>query len=328
MYTELGRVTLKSGQRATVARVTAPDSEWGERIIPFLGHKETITRWQVRETVVGDIGDLESYYYLAHLGDEVISTIATWEYLGAGILGHVFTAPQHRQKGACKAIMRLQMEDFRQRGAKALFLGTGFDTVPYYIYQSFGFESVLPGSGFMHYYVQSEAEFEAGHYARGAGTIRDVGWHDWAGLTTLCGASRGPHLRLFSASIIGRRNFEGGFIRFYHGLRNEEGRRAKVLEAKGTKAVVGVISLSPDERFGKAVDLLDLFVHPDFTGDSAKLLAAIELPKNRKVQAYVGADDPARRTALEAAGFKVEAVLKNQISGPSGPLEIAVLSNL
>ncbi len=29
--------------------------------------------------------------------------------------------------------MGLQMEDFRNRGGKALFLGTGYDTVLYYI---------------------------------------------------------------------------------------------------------------------------------------------------------------------------------------------------
>ena len=51
--------------------------------------------------------------------------------------------------------MARQMEDFRNREGSALFLGTGYDTVPYYIYEEFGFESVEPGSGFMIYYAES-----------------------------------------------------------------------------------------------------------------------------------------------------------------------------
>ncbi len=84
MYTKLGTATLKSGELATIACVQAPDTDWGERIVPFPGHKERVTRWQIRETVMGDIGRLESFYYIAHLGGEVISTIATGSTSGRG----------------------------------------------------------------------------------------------------------------------------------------------------------------------------------------------------------------------------------------------------
>ena len=326
MYTQLGTADLKSGEKATIARVMAPDVEWGEKIVPFLGHKERITRWQIEETVMGNIGRLESYYYIAQLGDEVIGTIATWEYVGAGILGHVFTDPKHRQKGAAKAIMAEQMEDFRRRSGKALFLGTGYDSVAYYIYYSFGFRSVYPESGFMDYYSESEEAFESTYFAAGPASVREPGWHDWAGLTTLMAASRGPTLRMFSTGMIRRRNFEGAFIKFYNNVLFKAGTQARVLEADSTKSVVGVAYLTQDERFGGPVDLLDVYAHPNFETHLGDLLDAIELPEERKVQAYVQANDRLKRKALEASGFEVEAVFENQINGDRGPLDVAVLA--
>ncbi|HAA73566.1 TPA: hypothetical protein DCE37_00380 [Candidatus Latescibacteria bacterium] len=43
-----------------------------------------------------------------------------------GLFGHVFTKPEERRKGAANALM----EDFRQRGGKALYLGTGYVRFP------------------------------------------------------------------------------------------------------------------------------------------------------------------------------------------------------
>ena len=133
MYSELGESTLKSGEIAKIARVRTPDSEWGPRLIPFLAHKGGVWNWQNERTLLGEIGRLESYYYVARVGDEIYSTICTWEHRGAGILGHVFTEPKHRRKGACKAIMDVQLRDFGERGGEALYLSTGFDSVAWHI---------------------------------------------------------------------------------------------------------------------------------------------------------------------------------------------------
>ena len=35
------------------------------------------------------------------------------------------------------------MADFRERTGRALYLGTGYNSHPFYIYHSFGFESVF-----------------------------------------------------------------------------------------------------------------------------------------------------------------------------------------
>ncbi|MCY3800126.1 MAG: GNAT family N-acetyltransferase [Chloroflexi bacterium] len=326
MYTELGTATLKSGEIATIARVQGPDAYWGELIEPFLGHKDRATRWQIRETIIEDPGLLESYYYIAHLDDEVISNVATWEYRGSGILGHVYTAPEHRRKGAAKAVMELQMQDFQERDGNALFLGTGYDTVPYHIYKGFGFDSVTLGSGFMHYYASSESVFEQDYFAPGATTVRDIDWHDWVGLMALFACSRGSWLRMFASGNIGRGSFEGEFIAFYREIKEFRISLGRVLQVSGSKSVVGVVRLSPDPRFDDAVHTLDVHVHPVFEGDMAKLIDSVDLPASTKVQAYVGSDDPTKLEALKDAGFAVEAVFRNQLHKGTESIDVTVLA--
>ena len=326
MYTELGTTTLKSGEVAVIARVQGPDLYWGERIAPFLGHKDRATRWQIRETVIDDPGLLESYYYIAHLDGEVISNIATWEYGGSGILGHVYTAPAHRQKGAAKTVMALQMKDFQDRGGNALFLGTGYDSVAYHIYKGFGFESVTLGSGFMHYYARSESAFDQEYFAPGPTEVRDIGWHDWVGLVALFACSRGSWLRMFASGNIGRRSFEGEFIAFYREIKQFRISQGRVLEVSGGKSVAGVVRLSPDPRFDDAVHTLDVHVHPAFEAELGKLIDSMDWPKSTKVQAYVGSDNSKKLEALGYAGFAVEAVFENQLHKGTESIDVTVLA--
>ena len=76
-----------------------------------------------------------------------------------------------------------------------------------------------PGSGFMHYYPESEEAFDREYFVPGPTTVREMGWHDWAGLVTLFGCSKGPWLRMIASGSLGRRNFEGAFIDFYHDVK-------------------------------------------------------------------------------------------------------------
>ena len=55
--------------------------------------------------------------------------------------------------------MRHLMEDFRRRKGRALFLGTGYDSAPFHIYQAEGFRGLEPESGLMDYYVGSGETF-------------------------------------------------------------------------------------------------------------------------------------------------------------------------
>ena len=324
MYTELAAVTLKSGERAVIARVQTPDADWAPQIKPLLGHKVPPWRWQIMQTLEGEIAPLESYYYLALLGGEPIANVSTYEYAGVGIFGHVFTQEDHRRKGACRAIMEHQMEDFRRRGGKALFLGTGYDSAAWHIYSSFGFRSVYEKSGFMDYYAESGEAYEAAFFAPGTATVRPVDWRDWPGLTALTSQRAGSRLRLMGAGVHNRCSVEGSYLPMYKAILELDDQKAVTAESAATGAVVGVAAARPDPRFN-AVRLLDLFVHPNFAGQSAALLEALgETPG--KTQAYAESTDEAKIGALERAGFRVEATLEKQMRLDNGLVDVVVLS--
>jgi len=64
--------------------------------------------------------------------------------------------------------------------------------------------------------------------------------------------------------------------------------------------------------------LLDVFIHLDLHESPGELLATLELPPGRKVQAYADSQSPEKIQLLEAAGFHQEAVLRNQIVNTEG----------
>ena len=330
MYKEMGQTTLKTGETLTLGVVTPPDKEWGERLTPFLDHKGEPWNWQNRSILLGPTGRLESYYYVAHLGEDVFSNVCTWEYRGAGMLGHVFTAPKHRRKGAYWALMEVQMEDFRDRGGGALYLGTGFDTVPWHIYYHFGFRPIYPESGHMEYFTESREGFESRYFREGDHRTRVVEWEDWAALNTLTCASEGPALRLYMTSAIGRSSFEGPFLDFYREISVEGTGQAKVLEVKETGSVVGLAHLAPDSRYGGSVDVLDLLMHPRHDAGMHQLVESIDLEGSRKVQAYVGSDDSGKQEFLASLGFAQEVVLERQLAptGASAPIDVSIMSRL
>src|SRR5947209_8971345 len=149
MYERLGEATLKSGERMEIGVITAPDAEWTERIVPFLGHKGEPYASHIRRSNEGPMDELDTRYYVGHREGRVITEVMIVGARGAGILGHVYTLPEERRKGAYQAVMAAQMADMPGRGYRVLSLGTGFDSAPYRIYQSFSFEGIGPGRGEM-----------------------------------------------------------------------------------------------------------------------------------------------------------------------------------
>src|SRR5690348_4939393 len=100
MYTELATETLKSGERITVGVVRGPDAEWAGRVVPFLGHKNPDYRAHITRALEGPLDGLQTRFYVGCLDGEIISQVMIVGDRGAGILGHVFTRPEQRRKGA------------------------------------------------------------------------------------------------------------------------------------------------------------------------------------------------------------------------------------
>ena len=311
MYDKLGEVTLKTGEEMEIGVITAPDELHAEEVKQFLGHKPGNYKWHIERCVTEVLDALETRFYVGKLNGDMITNIMTVEFEGVGILGHVFTLPEQRRKGACKGVMGYQMEDFRQRTGRALYLGTGYNSHPYYIYHSFGFESVFPESGFMKYHVNSD--FEERYFAPTSAEPKSIEWHDWPKVTALSGIVGWDTLRSLKWGVYGPTNLEGGFLSFKHALETEDVYNdAKLLISSGG-AIVGWATVSRDARWQPVTAVLDLFFHPNFADDIPAFLSAVEFP-DAKVQCYVDSSAKKKAEILEVAGFTCEGRFLDQFT--------------
>ena len=311
MYNQLGEVVLKTEERMEVGVITAPDESYAEEVKQFLGQKGGSYKWHIERCVTEVLDALETRFYVGKVEGRVITNIMTVEYEGIGILGHVFTLPRQRRKGACKGVMTYQMEDFRQRAGGALYLGTGYNSHPYYIYHSFGFESVFPESGFMKYQVNGD--FEERYFAPAPAQPKSVEWHDWPKVTALSAILGWDTLRSLAWRVYGPTNLEGGFLDFKHALETEDVYDDAQLLTSSGGAIVGWATVSRDARWRPATAVLDLFFHPNFADAVPALLSAVKFP-DMKVQCYVDSGAEKKAEVLEAAGFTCEGRLKNQFA--------------
>ena len=311
MYDKLGEVVLKTGERMEVGVITAPDIPHAEEVKRFLGHKPGNYKWHIERCVTEVLDALETRFYVGKIEGRVITNIMTVQYDGVGILGHVFTFPEQRRKGACKGVMAYQMGDFRQRAGTALYLGTGYNSHPYYIYHSFGFESVFPESGFMKYYVN--ADFEERYFAPTYAHPKPVEWHDWPKVTALSGIVGSDTLRSLAWNVYGPTNMEGGFLSFKHALETEDAYDDAKLLISSSGAIVGWATVIRDGRWHPATAVLDVFFHPNFTDAVPTLLSAVKF-RDVKVQCYVDSGAKKKAEVLETAGFTCEGRFKDQFT--------------
>ena len=324
MYNKLTDVELKTGEMMEVGVIIAPDEAHAEKVKPFLAHKGGGFKWHLERSVVEPLDALETRFYVGKVDREIIANIMIVENRHVGILGHVFTTPAQRRKGACQSVMGFQMEDFRQRNGEVLYLGTGYNSHPYYIYNSFGFESVFPGSGFMKYHAVED--FDDRYFAASPVHAKAVEWHDWPKTTALTGIVEGDYLRSITFGIYGPANFEGGFLGFKQALENGDTYHdAKLLESD-SGAIVGMATVSWDTRWQPHTAVLDLFVHPNFWEASSVLLEAINLP-DAKVQCYVESIAASKVQTLQNAGFRHEATLKDQIQHQDRGVDVLVFAH-
>jgi hypothetical protein len=305
-----------------VGVVLTPDEAHAEQIKPFLAHKMMPWNWHIERSLREPLDDLETRYYVGKLDGAIICNIMTVESHRTGILGHVYTLPDQRRKGACDAVMKHQMEDFRRRGGGLLLLGTGFERPPYWIYHRHGFRSVYPGTGFMRYV--SEDDFEAKRFAPGASTVVEVHWHDWPRVNALCSVPGPEIVRGVAWGITGQTSFEGGFLNFKRAVESDGRTQARLLESEHGAAIVGFASVTPDRRWGGDVYVLDCFAHASYSAEMGRLLHALTLPSG-KIQAYADANATAKIAALRAAAFEVEAKLERQVTWLGERLDVVVM---
>jgi hypothetical protein len=308
MYERLGEAALKSGQRMEIGVITAPDAEWRERIVPFLGHKGEPYASHIKRSHAGPLDELETRYYIGHLEGRVITEVMIVGARGAGILGHVYTLPEERRKGAYQAVMAAQMADLPRRGFQVVALGTGFDSPLYWIYHSFGFRGVAPGNGAMRWVAGETAE--AALFRPGRVTARDARWDDWGffgwlGLLPVTADEELPRSRV--TRLKGQGLLEGPFVQLLLSREQQPEMTVRVLQSEHGATVAWAI-LTPDAYWFRDAWTLDLHVHPAFSDRLPELVASLPWP-DAPVSATTTEPAGPKAAALQASGFRRAAAL-------------------
>lgn len=319
MYAALGTVTLRSGEVVEAGVVQGPDPEWAGRLEQLLWHKGDPWNWQNAQFLERPL-PIESYFYVLHRNGAPLANIMTAEYQGIGHFGHVFTLPADRQQGASSQLMGLQMADFRRRGGRALYLGTGYGSVAYKMYASFGFTSIEPESGYMAYYGENAAALLAALFppaTPAALTVAPLSWPDWMMSAPLFFSDFKGSIRCAPRGLVGRHSPEGPLL---DALLDEEKRVARgagpqtvVLRHPTTAAVVGLAAWNWDSLWPDTC-LVDVYCHPDYWGYGAQLLGALALPAADRVITYVDASDRAKVDLLMESNFHPVATLPNFVA--------------
>jgi hypothetical protein len=316
MVDRLDTVELKSGEQMEIVRVVPPEADWGERILPFLAHKSNPWQWQMKLVFEEGLPGAAQYFYEGVLDGEIVGNIMTVESMDPpiGILGHVFTPEEQRRKGICSRLMEALTNDFRDRDGRALFLHTGYDTPPYHIYESWGFEGYRE-TGTMSWVL--EPDFRANQFRPRPVEPRETHWGDWPALEALAETPGGWYIRSAWLNQHGFGGFEGEYLHVRRGLVEERVRDFKVLAAEDG-AVMGYALLGRWEAFPGKPLVLDTFVHPNFVGDATALVQAVDLPRDEGVFALSDSASDGRATGLEAVGFALESTLADALTDGEG----------
>ena len=303
-------VQLKSGESAEIGVLLAPDPADPLGVGELLAHKPGDWGWHLQTALADGLDRCETRFYLAVMDGRAVSNVMVSESYGVGILGHVFTRPEHRRKGLCQHVFDHLMPDFRSRGGLRLVLGTGFDSAPYWIYHRNGFRPRIPNSGHMTY--ESRDDYADVWYAPSPTTVASYDWRHWATLTQLLNDDFGQGLQALSLQAFGPVNFEGKGVSLRRAC--EDGQADFQVLETATGAAVG-LALQRCDPVWPGLWNLDLVGHPEFSDGLSDLIAALPA-RDGLTQAWLPAVAAARRAALEAHGFVCDATLRGRL--PNG----------
>lgn len=321
MYTRLVHKTLRTGENLNICVVKAPDDQYQDLVRPIISHKHDNEQWHLDEVFADRVESLETRFYLGLLENRTVCNIMVSEHSAAGIVSHVYTKPEHRRKGIARLVMTEQMEDFRARAGQFLALTTGYDTTPYFMYQSFGFQGVIVGTGHMKY--MRDAQYETDQYKLTSARVIPADWTNWPALNVFCAKADLAPLRNIALGHLGPRMFEGAYISLMRQLRGSQETQA-YLVVNSFGAVVGYATLVPDTRWMSQLYLLDLFVHPTYSDYCRNLMQAFSLPADRKIQCHVASDDFAKIEVLSEAGFEKEGFLRKHPIGAGEVMNVGI----
>jgi len=254
------------------------------------------------------------------------------EARGIAIFGHVWTVPEERRKGAADIIHHHLMEDFKKRGGRAMYLGTGYDTHPYHLYAKHGFQGVEPKSGYMFWFANGQQAFESDVFATGAVRMEPLGLEHWPTLPALAMMKHPARVRIAGMNVLNVVSTEGGALAYLSEMaaaateKRTAARRAWVAVSEKSGVPVAIAAVAPEAIFEKQGDLLDVFCAPGFEAELPKLVQKLELDPARGLAAYADPLWSAKRDVLRACGLQQAGTIKRFLQTPDGAVDVNVFS--
>jgi GNAT superfamily N-acetyltransferase len=300
MDQHLSKAALRDGSAVELRLVIPPEPNWAEVMHGFLKHKGM--PWQIHwQTAFQDgCDDLETRFYVLVDKGAPISNIMTCETNGIGLLGHVFTAPAWRGKGAASVLMRIVCDEFAQRNGLAMYLGTVYDSMPWRLYQKFGFEGFLPHSGLMRWIRQPD--LLQASLSGNRMKARPVKWSDWPLLQCLFLQPGDGCVKNMGLKRFGQSDMEGPYLALREQMLKTPSMRCSVL-TNSHDMVVGLGTAMPMDAESSDYVLVDLFASRGTEAGLKDLLASLELPAAQPLLTVVDEPDGPRRGMLGAMGF-------------------------
>jgi GNAT superfamily N-acetyltransferase len=321
---------LAGGERLTVDVLEPPLGEYAGRIEYW---------WRdVRTPLLeGALAATSRDRFVVGLVDGVYAGSMTYATARAGgdvaVLGMVWTREDQRRKGIARTLLSHTLADFRAGGGAAMHLCT---TNPhaFALYAQAGFRP-LTGDG-MRYLAPGHEDFDRTYFAAaGPAAVRDATWGDLAGVVALYNH---PHpdwlVKDYHAPrrVMRDVRYESHYLRVWKPA--SEGRGCVLVLENPLRRVVGIASAVETESFHEQhVHLVDCWACPAYLDALPALLDALARRAAaggaEVVQAYLAAGDGPKLAAFAAAGFGVEARLRDRLladEGGTGRVDLLVVS--
>jgi GNAT superfamily N-acetyltransferase len=305
---ELAITRLDNGSSAQILVVTSPCPEMTEDIAQLLGHKGEPWVWHIRQCLDGHTEGLDARFYLARVGGRLVSNATVFQNGALGGVAHVFTQPEFRRMGLARLLLDAALSEFARRGGRALVLSTGLESMPWRLYESFGFTGTCPEQSYggMAKFL-GDADWRS-VLAGPAGEIRRADWRHYLGAQVLFGAPGPVQLRSILLPCLGARVVELGFILLKQRQQEGEAIDCWVIEGRSS-AILGCALLGAHPIWGARGTrmVLDLYAVPSAAGAVADLLAAILEPCQGPVECYCDGRAEQQMDLLSRSGFRQEA---------------------
>ncbi len=252
----------------------------GHKGRPWLDHVEDYFAFGRSEVFAG----LQWRFHVALVEGKPVASVCVWKGNHTGLLGHVYTHPEHRGRGLARRLMQSALEDFERNNGRALYLNTEADSFQERFYASVGFLPVGNSSGSM---VREFRPVERGNKNP---TVREMKWSDWPALNAFALSAAANGMSWLAGGVCFPTSIEHSFLRLvYRSAQGAPQARIHIIDS-GEGKIEGFGSLTDARRaicsHPEDNHILDVCVPPAHSGLKRKLLSRACAGINEAVTHY------------------------------------------